>query len=66
MKKASKKSSVPKKKVVSVTVKMLVEDKDAVWSKALKFARGNFSAWVRHSAKSYQPREGERIKLKVG
>lgn len=41
------------------------EDRALIRVKADKFAKGNVSAWLRHSAKMYIPKKGERIRLRL-
>lgn len=55
----------PKSKINVVNIKMTDANRDIMMAKALRFTRGNLSAWVRHAARNYVPKKGERIKLKA-
>lgn len=66
--KTSKKAPAkdPRESHFSITaVRMNDEDRALIRVKADKFAKGNVSAWLRHSAKMYIPKKGERIRLRL-
>lgn len=47
----------------SVLVRLLPGDRLHIDTKANTFAKGNLSAWIRHAAKHYEPKKGEKISL---
>ncbi len=60
-----KKSKAKKSKLVVVNVKMSRAERALLKSYAKRFAKGNLSAWVRHSGHRYTPKRGEKIRLKA-
>lgn len=60
--KMRKRSGKPKTKVVVVNIKMDLETHETLVKKAKRNARGNLSAWLRHSGMRYVPKPGERVK----
>jgi len=47
----------------SINVKVLPSDKLEIDERANRFAKGNLSAWIRHAAKHYEPKKGEKISM---
>jgi hypothetical protein len=63
---AKQKTKPKKKKKVATLVlsnfKLTALEENAIKKKALKYARGNYSAWLRHAGLNYRPKSGEIIR----
>lgn len=61
-KKPLKKGPVrPASKLILVALKMTRSEHLALKKRAKWFAKGNFSAWIRHAGLRYKPKSGEVI-----
>jgi len=64
-KKRQAKKSNGGSKLGAVNVKMTSADRKRLTANARRYAKGNLSAWIRHSGQRYTPKAGEKIKLKA-
>lgn len=65
MKKKRKSSRKPSEVYTRINVKLSKATFQALRTKARKYAGGNISALLRHSALTYSPKKGAKLSVKV-
>lgn len=63
-KKRAKPAKESKSTLEPVNIKMSPETRKRIKACAAKYADGNESAWLRHAALHYKPKQGEKVSLK--